>query len=256
MIQFNLLPDVKLEYIKTRRIKRLVMLISSLVTAVSLTVLILLVMVVHVFQKQHLNNITGDIDRDSKAIKETPDIEKILTIQSQLLSLPDLHRKKPVTSRLFDYIRQVTPVNVSIARLDINFNDATLTVTGTASSLGDVNKFIDTLKFTEFKKGDPEFLKNTEFKRGDQELAFYDVVLGTFNRKDDKTAYTVNLKFKPAIFESIADDPGTTDIDESTHTVRLIIPKVVTTRSEIESQLEKPDDLFQPISNPDTPGES
>lgn len=243
MIQFNLLPDVKLEYIKTRRAKRLVMLISSLVTAVSVTVLILLVMVVHVFQKQHLANIAEDIETDSKAIKATPNLEKILTIQSQLMSLPELHRSKPVVSRLFDYVRQITPANVNIARLDVNFADNTVSVTGTAQSLGDVNKFIDTLKFTEFTKGDPEALSTREFKRGEQELAFSDVVLGTFGRSADKTAYTVNFNFNPAIFEALSDDPATTDMDESTHIVKLIIPNIITTRS----QLEKP--LFEPLVN-------
>ena len=40
MIQFNLLPDVKLNYIKTRQTKRLVTLIAIFATSVALIILI------------------------------------------------------------------------------------------------------------------------------------------------------------------------------------------------------------------------
>lgn len=245
MIQFNLLPDVKLEYIKARRAKRFVMLISTLVTGVALAILVLLAMVVLVLQKQHLGNLSRDIDRDSKAIKETKDIEKILTIQSQLTRLPDLHNQKPVASRLFDYVKQITPANVSMARLDVNYPESTISVTGAADSLATVNKFVDTLKFTEFKSGDPEVLKTMEFKRGEQELAFFDVVLTNFGRDVKGASYKIDFKFNPAIFESVQDDPGT-DTDESRHSVVLIVPNIITTRS----QIEKPEALFQPLSDP------
>lgn len=233
MIQFNLLPDVKLEYIKARRAKRFVMLIAALVTGLAITVLILLIMVVHVFQRQHLNNLGNDIARDSKAIKETDDIEKILTIQSQLTSLPGLHDKKPVTSRLHDFVAQVTPADISMARLEIDFTESTISITGAANSLITVNKFVDTLKFTEYKSGDV------------QERAFYEVVMTSFNRDEKGASYSIDLKFKPVIFELIKDDPQT-DVNESTQNASLLIPNIVTTRS----QTEKPGALFQPLTNP------
>ena len=220
MIQFNLLPDVKIEYLKARRAKRFVMMSSALVTGVALAVLILLFIVVNGFQKQHLKNLTNDIARDSKAIKETPDLEKILTIQTQLTSLPDLHNKKPVASRLFEYVKQLTPADVKMAELEVDFTASSVTVTGVADSLATVNKFVDTLKFTEFKNGEL------------QERAFYDVV-SELGRDAQDTKYTLNFKFKPAIFES-------------TNNVSLIIPNIVTTRS----QTEKPGALFQPLVEP------
>lgn len=222
MIQFNLLPDIKLEYIKTRRVKRLVMLIAGLVTAASVLFMILLFIIVNGFQKNHLRNLSETIASDSQTIKDTPDLEKILTIQSQLISLPELHNKKPVASRLADYIKQVTPTQVSIARLDVNYTDSTFVITGATDSLGTVNKFIDTLKFTEYKDGDTT------------ERAFYDVVMSAFGRDSKGASFTVNLKYKPAIFESSSE-------------VSLNVPNLITTRS----QTEKPSALFQPLSNPD-----
>lgn len=227
MIQFNLLPDVKLEYIKTTRTKRLIMLIAATITAIALTVMIMLITIVHGFQKTHLNNLSREIEENSQAIKSTPDLDKILTIQSQLTSLPALHEQKPVASRLFEYVRQITPVNTSLARLNINFADQTVSVTGAANSLGTVNKFVDTLKFTQYKSGDT------------QENAFYEVVLSSFGRDGRGASYTINFKFKPAIFESA-------------NQTQLIIPNIITTRS----QTEKPDEaLLQPLTVPQGEGE-
>lgn len=245
MIQFNLLPDVKIEYLKVRRAKRLIMLIATLVTGACLTVLVLLVLTVHVFQKQHLENIATDIERDSKAIQNTPDIEKILTVQNQLISLPGLHQQKPEASRLFQYIAQVTPANVTIANLDIDFSANTLSLTGSAPALSDVNRFVDTLKFTEYTRGDAEVLNAMTFNRGEHDLAFSNVVLGSFGRSGDAANFTIDLNFAAAIFQTSRDDPATADKNESKDVVKLIIPNIVTTRS----QLEKPGPLFQELPN-------
>src|SRR5688500_12274286 len=119
MIQFNLLPDVKLEYIKAKRTKRMVVSISAITNIVSLGIVVLLFFLVNVVQKQHLSNLSEDIRRDSKKLENVEDISKILTIQNQLLSLEDAHNDKPVVSRLQKYIEQVTPNNVSIADLEV-----------------------------------------------------------------------------------------------------------------------------------------
>lgn len=223
MIQFNLLPDVKLEFIKTQRAKRLIMLIASLVTAVSLTMLILLFGVVNGLQKNHLNNLSEEIAENSKLITDDQEnIERILTIQNQLNSLPDLHNQKPVASRLFAFIQQITPTNVSIARMEVNFTDTTMTIVGAADNQGTVNKFIDTFKFTEFSVVD------------DKKTAFSEVVMTASGRDAKGVSYTINLKFDPAIFSSENE-------------VSLIIPNIITTRS----QLERPtDQLIQPLSEP------
>jgi Tfp pilus assembly protein PilN len=245
MIQFNLLPDVKIEYLKVRRAKRLIMLIAALITGASLVVLILLVFTVHVFQKQHLENIATDIERDSRAIKSTPGIEKILTVQNQLISLPALHQQKPEASRVFQYIAQVTPANVTIANLSVDFSTNTVSLTGSAPALSDVNRFVDTLKFTEYTRGEAETLNAMTFNRGEHDLAFSNVVLGSFGRSDDAANFTIDLNFAPEIFQTSRDNPETADKNESKHIVKLIIPNIVTTRS----QLEKPGPLFQELPN-------
>lgn len=215
MIQFNLLPDVKLEYIKARRLKRSVVLISGLVAAASLTLLIILFVGVVIFQKKHMNDLSADIKTDTAKLESVQDLDKILTVQNQLGSLPGLHDQKPVTSRLFTYLPQLTPQKVSISDLILDFEAQTLVIKGTADTVSTVNKFVDTLKFTDLKIGE------------EQKRAFSAVVLTSFDRTD-KASYEINMKFDPAIFDSKND-------------VSLAVPNIITTRSEIE----KPEPLFQ-----------
>ncbi len=218
MIQFNLLPDVKLEYIRARRMKRMVVGLAMIASAVSLALFIGLFVIVNVVQKQHISNLTKDIEEGVAKLQEIPEIDKVLTIQNQLGSLTTLHEDKPATSRTLGYLGQLTPNKASIATTEVDFEAGTITLTGTADSLVTVNKFADTLKFTTYTVGD-----GTE-----QKSAFSEVVLTSFGVDDDGANYELSFKFDPEIFKN-------------TQEVKLSVPNIVSTRS----QTEKPTDLFQ-----------
>lgn len=220
MIQLNLLPDVKLEHIKATKTKRFVVLVSAIVSGAALTVVLLLFLVVGVFQKQHLNNLNKDISRYSQELRDVPELDKILTVQGQLQSLPGLHEKKVVASRLFNYLEQLTPSRASIAVVDIDFVNGRLKITGAANDSTTVNKFVDTLKFTTYSTPDE--------KTGN---AFSSVVLASFSNSATGAgaSYQLDLQFDPVIFDSAQE-------------VSLTVPKIITTRSETE----RPTDLFSP----------
>ncbi len=233
MIQFNLLPDVKLQFARTQRTKRMIFVVSIVVGGASLAVLVLMFMVVNVFQKQHMNSLHSDITASRSQLESITDLDKILTVQNQLTSLtcvtdedfaskPCLHDKKPVTSRLFGYLSRIVPDKVNIADLSVDFDQKTMQFTGAAQSLGDVNKFVDTLKFTVYKGSD-----------GKSANAFTNVVLSSFEKAETEINYTVNLNYDQAIFDSRT-------------AVNLDVPSKTTTRSE----LEKPGDLFKEQTTP------
>lgn len=226
MIQFNLLPDVKMQYIKAKRQKHTMLAVSLLVGATALTVFVLLFVTVNVFQKTHMRNLQADIDNTSKQIKETPDLNKVLTVQNQLKSLPGLHSQKPVTSRLFQYISQVTPNQANIGTTNIDFSAGTMTLSGTADSLSTINKFVDTLKFTTYTatEGDVNPKIGKPFK---------EVVLSSYGRSDKDATYQISLKFETIIF----------DVAKK---VTLTVPKITSTRSETE----KPTELFKALPQP------
>ena len=225
MVQFNLLPDVKLHYVRARHLQRSIIAIAGLATAAALFVLILMVLVVHVFQKKHLSDVNNDIKKYTTQLKSTPELTKILTIQNQLNSLSALHGQKPVTSRLYGYVGQITPAKVSITKLDVDFDQHTIEIGGTADSLATVNIFVDTLKFTTFSTPEGANTLNN---------AFSSVVLNSFAKSEKDATYTIKLNFDTAIFDS------------SKTVVLTVPPGKITTRSETE----KPADLFK---TPPTP---
>ncbi|MBX6333749.1 hypothetical protein IRY61_00195 [Candidatus Saccharibacteria bacterium] len=219
MVQFNLLPDIKIQYIRARRQKHLVLLASGIAIAASLVILAVLFTTASVIQKKSIADLSRDIAAASNELKSTPDLTKMLTVQNQLKVLPELHQDKPMASRIFSYIAQVTPSEASISRLLVDFNTQTITISGSATSLEVVNTYTDTLKFATY---------HTENDRETEVQAFSDVVLSAFGRDVKGASYTITLTFDPVIFDN-------------TQEVTLTVPNKITTRS----QTEQPDALFQ-----------
>lgn len=217
MIQFNLLPDIKLEYIKAKRSKRSIVLISIAVAGASLAIFILLFTTVNILQKQHLNNLSEDITRLSGQLEAVDGLDRILTVQNQLNKLTEIHDQKAVLSRLKDYITQVTPAQVSYASIDLDAELSTMKFSGSADSLKTINQFVDTLKFTKY---------STASESTATLNAFSNVVLTSFDTDEVKGfTYEIDLKFDPAIFSSNA-------------VTTLSVPNIITTRSAIERPTE------------------
>jgi Tfp pilus assembly protein PilN len=191
MIQFNLLPDVKLEYVKTQRTKHLLTLLSVVVSVAALGILAVSVFSVDVVQKKSLSDLNSDISKYSNQLKSVKDLDKILTVQNQLSTLTSLHDKKPVASRLFGYLAQVTPKQVALDKLTVNFADNTMVLGGSAPSLDFVSTYTDTLKATNYK-----------VDGGKTTHAFSDVVLSSFGRDDRGANFTITCSFDPIIFDS------------------------------------------------------
>lgn len=233
MIQFNLLPDVKLEYLKARRVRQLVVSVSVIATIAAVAVLIILLGIVYGVQKKNLDDLNSDISKYTSQVTGTPNLNKILSVQNQLGVLTSLHNQKPVASRLFTYLRQITPSAASVSQLNVNFGTSaadaaasiastanTVSITGNASSLAVVNTYVDTLKFTTYKIAGSTSLSTPN--------AFSDVVLSSFSVGSSGSTFTITANFDPIIFNA-ADN------------VTLNVPNIVTTRSTVE----QPTDLFK-----------
>jgi hypothetical protein len=218
MIQFNLLPDVKVQYLKAQRQKHLVVFISTIAVIGAIALFVILIVFVDVLQKKNLSDLSTDIKTNSSQLQSTPDLSKILTVQNQLKSLPSLHDQKAVATRLFPYLTQLTPSKATISKLDIDFSQNTMTISGEADTLDTVNVYTDTLKFTTYKgdgiNGAPK--------------AFSSVVLSAFGRDKKGATYTITLSFDPTIFSEDSN-------------VTLTVPSITSTRSAVE----QPTDLFQ-----------
>lgn len=222
MIQFNLLPDVKLDYIKAQHVKRLVVSITLLVSITAIALLVIL-LAAEAFQKKHLSDLNKDIKTATSTLQTQQSINAILTVQHQLESLTTLHNGKPAVSYLFPYLNELTPASITISNLTTDFSQFTMTITGTADSLSSVNQYVDTLKLTNYT--------NSTVKSPTK--AFKDVVLSSFgvngSAKDPSQAasYGVTLSYDQAIFD--ITQPAT-----------LTVPNIVT-----HAQLQNASDLFK-----------
>lgn len=217
MIQFNLLPDVKLEFVKAQRTKRTVITAAFVSAGSSFVIFILLFLIVHGVQAVTLHSLDSDIKKYDATINQTPDLAKVLTIQSQLGALPSLHQQKPAATRIFTFLQQLTPVDVTISNCSFDYTANTVSITGATTGLDRVNTFVDTLKFTTYSTG-----------QDNGQRAFTDVVLSQFSKTSTDTTYTITATFDPALFDNASD-------------IKLSIPDQVSTRSIVE----QPTDLFK-----------
>ncbi len=224
MIQFNLLPDVKLEYVRVQRAKQTVITAAIIAASSAFLIFLLMFVAVNLVQKKSISDLNGDIKKYSKQLQGTADLEKILTIQSQLSVLPTLHQDKVAASRTFTFIQQLTPANVSLADVTVDYSAKTFSITGQAATLDQVNTFVDTLKFTKYSNDKVE-----------KQPAFSQVAMSQYSRSQTGTTYTITLNYDEAVFDNTSD-------------VRLIVPTRVTTGSVVE----QPTNIFQKLTTPTT----
>lgn len=195
MIQLNLLPDVKQEYIKTQRVKSLVMMVSFTASAVALGILIVMTSTVYLVQRKVISDLSSSIKSSSSTLRGLPNVSDILTVQSQLNSLSTLNGQKPATSRIFGFLSQLTPQQATISDLRIDYVQNAMTISGNAPSLDVVNAFVDGLKFTNY----------TVKGSNDPKPAFSTVVLASFSRNSKSATYSITLNFDPSIFNNAND---------------------------------------------------
>ena len=109
MIQLNLLPDLKKDFIKSQKTKGLVISISIIITICSFGLSALLFVYVNFLQQVQINLVTDSIEEKETKLESITDIDKYLTIQAQLSALPELHNGKGSYDRLFDYLSVINP---------------------------------------------------------------------------------------------------------------------------------------------------
>ena len=208
-LQFNLLPDVKVNYLKARKTQKLVTTNAILITIASFALFLIMVFTVYIVQKKQLSDADKEIARYSQQLEGVDKLNEVLTVQNQLKSLGELHSKKHISSRVFSYLPQVTPSNAKVGNLAIDFTTGIMQIDGTADSQHTVNTFIDTLKFTNFKTAGND----------QEQKAFPSVIQNSFAITATGVSYAITVKFDPALFENTIAPP------------QLIVPQLTTTRS-------------------------
>lgn len=211
MIALNLLPDIKKEYLKTQKYKRMFIVGALLVSALFVGLTILLALFVFGVQRLQLSDVQSEIDRSLEQLQSIEDLDKIVSVQQQLESLPGLHESKPATTRLFNYFKVLVPNDVSLSKVDFFFSLDALNgeLTGAAKSAKAVNVFVDTIKNAEFSyEGAESPIK-----------PFTSVLLSEPGVEDNEVVFKINVKFDPLLF------------DNTLSGAKLTVPNITTTTS-------------------------
>ena len=148
MIELNLVPDVKQEFIKAQRVRNMVTAGSVLAMLISGGVVVALLM--YTFGAQTLMRTLADngIKSEFGKLSSHEDLGKSLTIQNQLTQIDMISSNRGVNSRIFDILSAVNPQapnNVTMSTVRYNASEKTITIEG--STAGGFNA-VDALKKT------------------------------------------------------------------------------------------------------------
>ncbi len=218
-VQFNLLPDVKLDYAKAQASRGKTASLAFLASVIALGLLVVLVVFVDVLQKKQLNDATSQVNSATSQLQAVPNLSKVLTVQNQLQTLSTLHANKHVTSRIFGYLAQLTPSAASLGQLTLDTTTSALTISGTADSQQTVNTFIDTLKFAQYQVGSSSTLAT----------AFPSVTESGFSIGAGNVSYSLTIQYDPQIFSNALKDAQGNSVAPA-----LVVKSQTTTRSVLE----------------------
>jgi hypothetical protein len=179
MIQVNLLPNVKREYIQAQQMKHTFIVVSILAAVAAISLAVILFVYVQVVQPRHRANLQKDIDTALSEIKSRPDAVKIVTVQGALEQVPGLQDKKLITSNIFKYLGEFTPRDVSYGEVKLDLTTNTITLAGQTTTLERANVLANNLKSAQFS-----------YKENDQNSTlkpFSGVVFGSLGKVEQAT---------------------------------------------------------------------
>lgn len=220
MIQLNLLPDLKKEFIKAQKTKGLVITVAVLTTVGAVGLSALLFLYVTFGQQLQIGLATDSIEKKSNELASISDINQYLTIQNQLASITSLHDGKGAYSRLFSFLNVLNPSppnNINLNNSQLVTTDKTVLFVGTTGSFESLNVFVDTLKnaqvsYKAIGEGDP--VKEPMFPQ----VLIQDSGLAKVNN-NTLVSFTVKATYGDPVFDARHTD------------VVVEVPSITTTQS-------------------------
>ena len=234
MIEINLLPDIKLEFIKAQKIRSKVIFGSIVIGIISIGVVVVLAVYIFAFK-----SVRGKLDEDainkkSAELSKVEDLPKILTIQNQLSKISELNSDKKIDSRLFDLLAVIIPPapnSVQISDLIINPENTTITLNGQAensyAALEVFKKIIEgtTIKYTDSSNEKQEILLATSISTGNSSY-------GEDSSGKKVLRFTLSFVYAPELFAQKTADMTVQRTNSGNVTDSyLSMPKIFTDRA-------------------------
>ncbi len=142
--QVNLLPDVKQQRLRQHKLRQLAISASIFIIAVAVGIPILLLLAKG-SQIIYINRVQSQIDENIQTLRNTPDINTMLTIKDHLNSLTTLYAGRTLPSKLLALLPSVTPKDIVLNSIDTDLAAHSISFTGSANSYNLVNKFYHAL---------------------------------------------------------------------------------------------------------------
>jgi hypothetical protein len=228
MIELNLLPDVKKEFIRAQRIRNTVISGAIIVSLVCGGLVALLAVFVYAGQGVIINNLKQQITENHTKLAGQQEINKYLAIQSQLAALDTAAGQRSVYGRVLDALPALNPAapnNVTLYDFSINKADSSATMSGQAATFEVVNNFKNTLEKSALVYTDST---GKEFNTP----LFPTVTSGVpaLSEVNGKSiaAFNFTMTFAPEAF------------DPSNSNIKILVPKLVTS----DSDQNAPKELF------------
>ena len=230
MIEFNLLPDVKQDFVRTRQLKRVIISVMALASGVAVGAVVLLAMYIYGAQPLMQSGADKHIDEVASSLKNNKNLTRDLTIQNQLATLPKIHAQKGNYTTIFDLVKAINPAepnNVRFSKMTLNPLDSTISFEGNTRDYNAIVVFRDTMKnakinYTMVVDGESEQRKNETLFT---DVAFTDVGIGKDTSGQDVASFKVTAGYSADIFSASAKNQ------------KVFIPKKTTTPSSDNVQL-------------------
>jgi len=201
MIEINLVPDVKLELIKARRMRTGIISFAIIISLVAGGIVTLLAL--YTFGVQGVTQLTlnSQIDTESKKLKAVQDLSQMLTVQNQLGQLEDTHSKKLIASRLFNLMAKIVPEGdnkVQFSAIEVDAEGGTITLNAEAGNgyeaLEVFKKTLGATKF-KYKQDGQENTVDVASNIQDLERSF-----GNTDEGDRVLRFSISFAYAPEIF--------------------------------------------------------
>jgi len=208
MIEINLIPTVKLELLKARRIRSVVISASMFIGIVAIGIVIALS--VWIFAVQAGRNVWSDtrITDESKKLSKHEDLSKVLTIQNQLSKISALNDSKKMDSRLFAVLVAVIPPapnDIKLYDISIDAPTSTITINGQAkNSYAALEIFKKTLIGAKFKYSNRDDKSEQEVDLA-SDISTSDTSYGEDSTSGEKVLrFKLSFKYDEAVFSPLS----------------------------------------------------
>lgn len=224
MIELNLLPDVKKEFIRAQRTRNKIITISFFAMIAAGGLVFAFAFYVYAVQSVHTLVLDDQIKKKSAELKKVNELEKYLTIQNQLEQLGDLHDKKNTYSRLMDFLVNLNPSDpngIQFTSVDVVGEETAITLKGTTATFESFNVFKDTLENAELT------FYETEAERTPENLKVEKLFNGVFIESSSLAREQGNL----VVSFTIRTEYNEKAFDPKLEDVSVKVPSIETTPS-------------------------